>query len=326
MDYLEFFDARKIYYRTHGPNTSQGQCVIHCPWCGISDPSEHLSVSLTGKGFRCWRDPSHSGKSPVKLIQALLGCSWEEARGIAGYEKNLPSDFLGHLKGLMSKSVVRTKQELTLLPEFKKFEGQHSSKLYVRYLSDRDFYEDDANAYGIRYATSGWGQGRIIFPVYFQKELVGWTGRTIYPQEVARYKTLTNDPEKAKKQGVIPAPYPISHYLLFFDRLTEVYAHTIVLCEGPFDAWRVNVLGEDQGIVSTCFFTSTMSSEQLNLLHGLLPRFKERYILLDQGTFSKAERMRADLVALDVVVKMLPPKIKDPGDIPNTHMLKMCLQ
>lgn len=326
MDWISFLEDRKIYYRTHGANVSQGQVVTHCPWCGLDDHSEHLSISLSGKGFRCWRNPKHSGKNPAKLIHALLGVSWAEAMEIAGQGKSLPSSFLGHLKGIMEKTEEVPKQKLVMPREFKEFKILPSAKPYIEYIHSRGFMIQDAHDYDVRYASIGDYKGRIVFPVYFNQELVGWTGRTIFKAEPVRYRTLTNDVEKAKQQGVIPAPYPITDYLLFFDVVAASDAHTIVLCEGPFDAWRVNVLGSSIGVVATCFFTSTASKKQLELLYNLLPKFETKLLLLDQNTFSKAERLKAELSSFDVKIRNLPDGIKDPGEIRNTHMLKSCLQ
>jgi hypothetical protein len=142
---------------------------------------------------------------------------------------------------------------------------------------------------------------------------------------MVRYKTLTNDPEKAEQNGEIPAPAPISDYLLFYDKLVETDADTIVLVEGPFDAFKTNILGEYLGVVSSCFFTSTLSKQQLNLLHGLLPKFKNRILLLDQNTFSKASRIKSDMIALDVEVRKMPDGIKDPALIKTMLQLKSVL-
>lgn len=327
FDWINFFDTRQIPYVTHGPNISRGQIAIRCIWCGNDDPGEHLSINLAGKGFRCWRQPQHSGRNPAKLIQALLNCSWEQANAIAGQERSLPSDFLGKLKASFSKPVAETKQKLKLPIEFKQFSNLPSCKLHQLYLHRRGFSHKDieqAKDYGIYYASQGEYKGRVIFTVTMDDELCGWTGRTIYPTEQVRYRTLTHDYEKAREQNCIPAPGPISDFLLFYDRIREARYRTIVLCEGPFDAWRINLLGDSIRVAGTCFFTSTLSREQLNLLHELLPRFERKILLLDEGTFSKSARIRSDLVALDVEVCRLQG-FKDPGEILSTKQLKEVL-
>jgi hypothetical protein len=331
LDWVQFFQQNNIPYVTSGPNVARGNVCTSCPYCGVEDTGQHMSINLAGKGFRCWRQPQHSGKNPAKLIQALLSCSWEQACSLSGQQTTLPNDFLNKLKLSLagSQTEVLSKQPLQLPAEFKRFKAVPSCRPYINYLTNRNFSASDilnTLEYGVYYASQGSYKGRILFTIVQDLELVGWTGRTIYPNEQVRYKTLSHDIEKAKERDEIPALNPISHYLLFYDRLVHTDADTIVLCEGPFDAWKVNVLGESLGVVATCFFTSTLSKQQLNLLHEVLPKFKNRILLLDQKTFTKSARMKQDLVALDVSVKHLPKEIDDPGEIKNQKQLKECLQ
>src|SRR5271157_5295521 len=107
FDWVSFLETNQIPYVTSGPSVTKSHVACHCPWCGVDDPSEHLSISLIGQGFRCWRQPLHSGKNPAKLIQALLGCSWEQANNLAGNAKTLPTDFLSKMKA----SLIPGKQE-----------------------------------------------------------------------------------------------------------------------------------------------------------------------------------------------------------------------
>ena len=219
---------------------------------------------------------------------------------------------------------VEFEQALSLPPEFKSFRGAPSSRPYVQYLQKRGFSELEiarTQGYGIYYASQGEYKGRIIFTVWVDGNLVGWTGRTIYPTETLRYKTLSNNPEK----GPPTAPRPIGSYLLFWDKLKAPVPKTIVLCEGPFDAWRVNLLGARLGVVATCFFTNSLSREQIGLLHEILPKFENRVVLLDQGTFLQVSNIKSDLAAFDLTVRHLPPQYKDPAEIPDTETLKEVL-
>lgn len=325
FDWIGFFDSKHIHYAESGANVARGNVCIKCCWCGADDPGEHLSINLDGKGFRCWRNPSHSGKNPAKLIQALLGCSWEQASKLAGNERTLPSDFLGKLKAAFARpEKVEHKSKLKLPAEFKEFSNKPSAMPFWAYLKARGFSHEDvlkAKDYGVLYASQGSYKGRVIFTVQHCGELVGWTGRTIFRQQSVRYKTLTDDIEKARENDEVPAPAPISHFLLFYDRLVSGKFDTVILCEGPFDAWKVSILGQAEGIAATCFFTSTLSPEQTNLLHDILPKFRRKILLLDENTFTKSQRIRSQLIALDVQTKSLPFGIKDPGDLISKQQL-----
>jgi hypothetical protein len=326
VDWLQFFEQHNIHYRTSGPNVGRNASVIKCIWCGAADEGEHLVVSLEGKGFKCWRC-KNSGKNPAKLIQALLGCSWEQANSIAGNAKSLPNDFMLKVKSMLNKpEITQPANQLKLPAEFKQFSRLPSCKIYLDYINSRGFAIKDAEDYEVRYASQGNYKGRVIFTVQFEGGLVGWTGRTVYSSDPARYKTLSHDIEKAKDNGEIAAPAPISDYLLWYDKLVETDANTIVLCEGPFDAWKINCIGKYIGCVATCFFTSTLSKQQSNLLYELLPKFENKYLLLDENTFSKSARIKSDMIALGVEVRRMQQGVKDPALINNPKQLKLCLQ
>ena len=75
LDVLTFLDHNRIPYRTNGPNCAKGHVVIKCPFCGDEDPSEHLGIQLSTGYWGCWRNSSHRGRRPHRLIMRLLGCN-----------------------------------------------------------------------------------------------------------------------------------------------------------------------------------------------------------------------------------------------------------
>jgi hypothetical protein len=264
--------------------------------------------------FRCWREPDrHKGGNPARLVQVLLGCSFEHAQRIVGHNVNIPSNLSARVRSLFQPPPQRTHPHLTLPTCFKQL--NHKSVLcrpFIHYLSQRGFTSLPAlNRRGLHYATTGPFRGRIIFPIYHDDQLVNWTGRTIYPSEPIRYKTLRTD----------EAVGSITDYLLWYDELMKTDANTIVLVEGPFDALKVMSLGQRHGIVATCFFTSTASATQVDLLHSLLPHFDRRFLLLDQGTLPKALAITSRLRDLGVQRVNLPRGISDPGSLENEEQL-----
>lgn len=280
----------------------------------------HMSVSTTGKGWRCWRVHSHSGKSPAKLISALLGVSYEQAREIAGMPSAIPSDFMAAIKGHLEPPAAITEKRRTLkMPqEFRKLlPDTISAAPYVNYLRGRAYTNSQIanlyDRYGLLYARRGHMKGRIIFPVRYEGRLISYTGRAISDNAWLRYKSLTTDAEKAVEEGCEPALGPINDYLLFYDRLMKIDADTLFICEGPFDALKVNVIGRKWGICATAVFTSQPTTNQYELLHDLLPKFRRKAFLLDQGTTPTAIRASMALGGLNVGVSLLPKGIKDPG-------------
>src|ERR1700678_739755 len=102
FDWVAFLSSRNIHYETRGPNVAHGNVTVHCPFCGPADSSTHMSISIEGHGWRCWRNHSHKGKNPVRLVQAILGCSWEVANATVGNSSYIPSDFLSNVNAKLA--------------------------------------------------------------------------------------------------------------------------------------------------------------------------------------------------------------------------------
>lgn len=327
FDWIGFLERHGIEYVIVGPNVQKNNVNIHCPWCGAGDPSHHLGISLVGPWWGCWRNPEHRGKSAARLVQALLGCSLSEAHSLVGEAASLPSDILGAVEALVLGAADATstfdKPGLSLPKSFLPIKDTASAKFYWRYLKERDYSDKQIRSltkeFGIRYCRSGPFSGRIIFPVFYDGKLMTWTGRTIFPGESLRYKTLTVDADRASVLGLEPAAGNISEFLLWYDDLLADDNDTIFIVEGPFDALRVRILGRKLGITATCFFTSAPSQMQMGLFHALLPKYKRRFLLLDEGTVDKAMKIKSAFggaaSGIGVSVLLLPRGIKDPGEL-----------
>lgn len=327
FEWTKFLDQHRIDYVTSGPNVARGNVAIKCPFCA-DDESHHMGISLQGKGWACWRRSDHRGKSAIRLVQALLRCSYEQAARLTQNTPYLEADLEAqvHMQLGMISTTMKIDTIKSLPHEFKSFTGSlPSSKPYVNYLIGRGFslsvIERISARYDLRYCTSGPYNGRIIFPVYLGGRLMTWTGRSISKQAFIRYRTLSTNPEKAQEEGYKPAAAKVTDLLLWYDRIIDIDAHTIYLVEGPFDALKMSILGRKRGIVSTCLFTASISAAQVDLLHELLPRYRRKYLLLDQGAIPNSMRIASSLMSLGVVVKTLPDYIKDPGDLDQSSFI-----
>jgi len=326
MDWQQFLTDHQINYVTRGPNVSHGNIAIKCPFCS-DDPSEHLVISLQDKGWFCWRDRTHSGVSPVRLIATLIGCSYDTARKLAGFNTFVPEDLLARVQAsLNTVDEPIEDRTLTLPKEFKPLWRSRSiNAAFVGYMHRRGFTDHRRlEYYGLHYATMGPFRYRIIFPVEYHNRLMTWTGRTIDNRVDLRYKALSHNPEQT--EGLDPAVAPISHFLLWYDKLKRADAHTLVLTEGPFDALRIDMLGRNHGIRATCFFTASPSEQQVSLLHELTPRYRKRYLLLDRNTTATGLRIVYQLSSLGVLQLHLPTNVKDPGEISEHDFHKIFLE
>lgn len=323
FDWPRWLEQNRIEVKTSGANVSRDNIAIHCPFCGGADQGAHMSVNLAGKGFRCWKHPQHRGKNPARLVQALIGCTWERAQQIVGNTVHVPSDFLAKVQGQFAAPKAMALPPITIPQEFKAFgKGKPSEKPFRNYLRDRDFDDHDIDNltryWGVYYATNGPYRGRIIFTIRHAGAIVAWTGRTIHAREELRYKALSTDPERAEREGSPVAHGAISHYLLWYDKLLSAGGETIVIVEGPFDALKINVLGWRDGICATCFFTAAPTDMQIDLLHSVCPQFERRVLLLDAGTLATGIRVTTNLSGLGVVTGTLPKGLKDPGEFTRT--------
>lgn len=329
FSWIEFFRSYHIEFVERGPNVAAGNVNVHCPFCGASDPSHHLGVSKKATSWGCWRNPQHRGRSPVRLIAALLGCSRQEAMRIAGVEMRfIPPDSMSQAIAAVQRwPSAAAPRKLALPTEFKPFQNKPSFSLFRQYLENRDYTKKQilemTGTFGLRYCTSGPFRGRIIFPVTFENKLVTWTGRSIYPSEELRYKTLTPNEERAAARGHPPALGPINSYLLWYDELLRGPANILMLVEGPFDALRVSVLGRKLGVVATCFFTMQPTRAQVELLWELVPRFRKTALVLDQGTEPVAIRLTRLFRGLNISRVQLPDRYKDPGELDKPGLLHL---
>lgn len=335
FDWIDFLQTYNIDYVTQGPNVAKGNVYIKCPMCGSDDPSHHMGIAIDGSGWACWRNQRHRGRSPVHLVALLARVSFARAAEIAHFESSVPGDLVSSVYELLSSDKRRSDDVRTLkLPTcFRAFKNTPTAALYIQYLHQRGFKRKHifqfTDFYGMRYSAIGAFKARIIFPVYFEGKLVSWTGRTVYrDKNLVRYKTLTTKPDRAEAQNLQPAIDPISHHFLWFDDLMSGRDETLVLVEGPFDALKVRYLGQKYGVTSTCFFTSAPTKAQIDLLHDIVPRFENVYLVMDEGMHVSSMYIRDALASLNVFNLRLPSGYSDPGELDEKGLKRLlpCLK
>ena len=333
LNWLTFFRSYGVDYVTQGPNISRGNVGIACPFCG-NDPSHHMGVSLSGRGWGCWRNSSHRGRNPIRLVMALLHCSYEAAQGLVdqaegGKESVLDGSVLARVKeALIRDEVEQPASSLRIPSDFVPINDDSRGPNYgARYLiSERGYRQKDLDAlfdvYNIWYAHSGPFKARVIFTVWDERGLIGWTGRTVSSSALVRYKALTNDAEKAQTQGVAPAPSPISDTLWNSRLAFESPRKTLVVCEGPLDALRVDLYSSTARAVCV-FGTGNVSPRQVAILSELRKKYSEIVILFDRDAGVQAFSKTQSLAHLGARVVTLPPPYDDPGELPRSEVRRL---
>lgn len=326
MDWPQFLTTHNIEYVTHGANLSKGNIGIKCPFCGPADKSQHMNISIKGKGWGCWRDPDHRGMSNARLIQALINCSWSEARALAGSKEEVKLDNES-LEAEYAQIYRDQWKPFAALKPPRTWKPLHNAtgltaKLIFNYLhDDRRYTNTDANILAKRYDlqythTHGWSN-RIIFPIKnVDYQLVNYTGRTIGKRAVNRYKMMDGS----------EAPRRMSQSLLDLPRLARTQGKVLACVEGPFDAVRVSWLGETFGIYATCSFTASISEQQAVALRTLSKNFERTVILFDSAATLAASAAREMIGRHFVDIESIPDDVKDPDDLNPQQLLELCKQ
>lgn len=318
MDWIQFVQDNHIDWVSRGPNTRRGEISVKCPWCGEDDPSQHLGIVLDGEAWGCHRDATHRGKNAVRLIRALLGCSYGQAKLIQAQYGAADPETLGQALAALnafsdapSPADEAPPQSLVMPPESRAIAPTGATARFWRYLLRRG-YDNPAAAcrmYGLRCALTGRWKDRIIIPVYRQGDLVAWTGRAIQtPVSAPRYLSTSNI---------------IKQCILNEDLIMEG-GRLLFVTEGPFDAMKMDYYGHHSGVLATSVFGTSITMDQISILREAEKRFEKVILLFDSDALSTSFDMTDWLH--NPIIGSLPPGVKDPGELNEEQVLSLINQ
>lgn len=320
FDWPAFFDEHNIEYATDGRNVSKGNISIQCPFCGSADPSQHMNVSLHGKGWACWRSAEHRGTSVAKLVQALLHISWSEASSIAGGNDTVVLPAEAYAEALAKLYPEQTRRRQLAAPKaWIRLAGNKgpTARLIHAYMTQRGYSRPDteilAERYDLQFTLSDEWRKRVIIPIKDEHgNLVNYTARAISDRAVVRYKTLAGS----------EAVMRMSQCVLDLPRLLRIEGEALIICEGSFDAFKISWLGEPLGVYATCIFTQNISDEQAGLLQRIATNFTRTYILFDHAALYYGLKAQAQIPGSEL--SCVPEGVKDPGDLTPSQTLMLC--
>src|ERR1035437_2439259 len=334
FDWPAFLRQNRIEFVTSGPNTARDHVSIRCPWCGESDPSQHLGIHLKFGVWGCLRNAAHRGKSPVRLIQQLLRCSEAEAKRIVGgAEATAPtlSSFetsVAALRGIMTTLQLEPETDLHFPKEFKPLlNGSPLAQPFIGYLESRGYRTAQikwlVQNYGLHYATRGLYDHRIIIPIYDRfGDLLSWTARTISSETQPRYRTLRM---KSDDEGPV-AKLAANNTVL---GLPVLYGadnpRALVIVEGPFDALKVTAFGQGLGVYATSLFGLNVYPAQVAELQQLASRFDRFYLLIDEDAELQRLKLLQTLSAVRCIVLKMPVGADDPGALSGGQVVQLAL-
>ncbi len=321
-----FCQSHRISYVTEGSSWTPGNINIHCPFCGSDDPGNHMGLHLRTGYWHCWRNNSHAGKAPHRLIQKLIGCNYSQAVALVGEgtHRDLEGFEAAAAQFLAGDDRSGSHEVLSFPREFKPLRNRKGrARIYFEYLISRGFPSRDivdlCSIYDIHYADRGPFRGRIILPFYINEKLVSWVGRTVYPVEPIRYKILSHKPE-AEPRALVDR----NELLYNFDEVMDVEGswEAGVIVEGPLDVLKLDFYGHPH-ICAVATMGTSISDEQVAGILQLADRCDKLYIAQEVGAGASQFKLHSDLVECELLDLPLPDGVEDPGALSEKQVRRL---
>ena len=329
---LSFLESYNVDYVTQGSNVKKGNINISCPFCG-HDPSKHMGIDPATGFWGCWRNDTHRGRSPVRLIRELIHCSYAEACRIAGINEITPVEE-GNIEAIANGALLAKKEKGTIYANATITRGliwpgycrpaalsnNNSVTPFLNYITSRGF--DDAQAvcfyYSIRYViTNNEWQSMLLLPLFLDGNvLVGWVGRSIKNSGL-RYRALEKD----------IASIPPKEFLFNYDK-ARGGGKRLFIVEGPFDALKMDWYGKEMNCRAVGLMSMNILDAQIFWLSLVVQSFEEVVVVLDDGEIVNTSILLDKLEPLskDIKFMKLPKGVKDPGELNKRQVIKMCNQ
>jgi hypothetical protein len=328
IDWEPILKSRGVEVVLSGPSTSKGNIYVRCPFCGGADQGHHMGISIHAeyRGWACWKNKRHRGKSPSRLLAAILAIPEAQAAAILGLRRSaalIPDNglqaawdkALGLALGREARSYPRLPKAIRPLKLHRGFQGK-----FLDYIEARGYPGEGllvAEYYDIHWAQEGAFTYRIIFLVRDQFDnLITWTGRTIGEQE-PRYLTQSTNPESKLVYGDADQAYrPINDYLFQEARLFRQPKKTLIVCEGAFDAMRVDWAFRrvDGNARATCLWGKAVTASQLDKLATLAGFYDHKLLMLDPDAAMDNFAIMEELSPFGFKPCYLDEGWEDPGD------------
>lgn len=317
FEWQRFVDTNGIDFES---GVAKNNIHIDCPFCPDGRGRRHMGLHLGSSAYGCFKSGAHrSSKNPAKLVAALLGCSWSEARSIVNDQDWVSDDFASmreRFERLGAPSPAAERLQRYTLPRdlFPLWRGGQQCRPFLNYLDGRGLPVAAAEKYRLYGATTGEYRGRVVAPFLVKGMTIAATGRHI-GRHKQRYHTR---PDGAVDKTVFN--YDIA------DSLAED-SDALVIVEGPFDAMILDWLFETLGLQASAVALAGLGygqSKRAPILE-LACHYQRVIVLLDRGAEGEAFRIQEDLQGARVptTVKLMPMGVDDPGEFKAQHALQI---
>jgi hypothetical protein len=312
FDFQQFFDRNGVEYITSGKNVKHGNINVHCPWCGVTDPSHHLGVNVTTGQWGCWRDSRHRGVRPERLIVALTRLTWEEAKVLveSGQATEVGFEGLKERAAKLFQAVVEPPSKGGKWPfipvkfdeGIRKIHPRNGTfdKRFIEYLTKRGFHNPMkvVRRYNLRCCMSGRWRHRLIFPFTMGGKMLGWTGRAIVPAEERYLSAPDSDVVKKLVYG-------------YDDALKG--GRLLAVVEGPIDRVKIDYYGRRVAVRAVSTLGVNVSDEQVGLIMRLAQRFDMVAVCADANALTQAALLCRRLPQCNARLLTPPRGVEDPG-------------
>lgn len=322
FDWQRFCERHKITYVTGGPNTARGNISIQCPFCGAADQSQHMGLKLDPRDpqWGCFRNATHRGRDPSRLVAMLLHVSHAAAQQVVA-DSAPPVDSLDEtlhrLRNLSGHAQDAAGSVVRALPMPDSFQPLRRAEPYAErffeYLIDRHFgradVEDVAERYQLHFALTGPQAWRLIFPVRSERgELIGWTGRALTKNPRIRYLAR----EEMGKDWLLVSPR------------TEP-ARVLIASEGPVDFLKLDYYGRPFGVEAVATMGTAITPAQFIQLARKARNYERVYSLFDPEAFAQNIRLASELAGFNSFTKFYHLReAEDPGALTATTAKELC--
>lgn len=248
--------------------------IRHCPFC--RSENYHLGWNVEINYASCWRCGGHRAD---KVLFAL-GVGREKVQEILRYVEP-------------ERLRSRERSRISLLEPKEK---GPISNIHRLYLLRRGFSMKQISQLAELWQVEGTRQApklgwRIYIPILYRGQRVSWTTRAVGDRVAQRYISASAEEEV------------INHKELVYG--FDFCHHSIVICEGPLDAWKV-------GPGAGALFGTTFSAAQVKKLIKI-PR---RFVCFDSSPEAqrKAKDLANQLAGFPGITENILIDAKDPGE------------
>jgi DNA primase len=271
-------------------------CPLH------NDRAPSFSINKNDGLWLC-RSGCGSGNI-VSLISRIEKCSIDEAKEKLREYVSINTEIHDRIEKLKDTFVngvnkkVRVYTKLEYPESFKFFSSINHNTIYDNYMASRVPLRV-AEAMRLGYCSSGYYAGRVILTVHMNGELIGFTGRSVYPN--------------AEKRYLIPHGVSLGSCIWGYDQpLPE--DKSAWLCESIFDA--LTLIGWGYAPVFATF-GANISDDQIALL---IKKGVTRITLCfhnDNAGLRAVEKKAQSLLSVFSVSRLILPPDKDVNEMPQ---------